>query len=157
MKKFLYLLPVLALGLLSCHSDDDLPEVKMNVTMSGGVQGDDGVIYVVDGETLTVESVSAEPLNGKTTSVGATSYFIDGVPAGTSVVAPYRMSFSTVGWELGRVYLLQIRSGIFQVDKTPGFTLLTYKVATVAGTDDLPDDGGTSGSPEPESVVMTEQ
>ncbi len=57
MKKFLLsliALPMLAMGVTSCSDDNDsLPEVKMEVKISGGVQSEtDNKIYVTEGTPL---------------------------------------------------------------------------------------------------------
>ena len=55
MKKFLYLLLLLPLGLVSASCDDDnkVPDVGVQATLSGGVV-DNNTIYVVQGEPLVI-------------------------------------------------------------------------------------------------------
>ena len=97
MKKLLYTLMVLPLlaTLSACSdSDNDLPEVDMQVTISGGVQNqDDNKIYVEQGTPLVVESITAVPRNGKKTTIGLTTYYLNvACPrAGVSMVWVHRV------------------------------------------------------------------
>ncbi len=94
MKKFLLsliALPMLAMGVTSCSDDNDsLPEVKMEVKISGGVQSEtDNKIYA---QTIT---------------------------------APFGAEIDTEGMTPGE-YTLQIKTEVYQVDKSAAFILLTY-------------------------------
>jgi hypothetical protein len=140
MKRLYYLL--LALPLLcfvACDSDDDLPEVTFNMQMSGGLDYD-GEIYIVQGDTLRVEALTVTPTNAQNTVLGATTYFWNGYPVLTTVVAPYKCEFYTAGCVPG-AYALQARTNVYQVDKTIAVAWLSYRVNIVATEDDLPDDG----------------
>ena len=61
MKKFIYLaiaLIALPFALTSCSDDDDLPNVDYTIEIAGGVMDQtDNQIYVVQGDTLTIESL----------------------------------------------------------------------------------------------------
>ncbi|WP_302986877.1 hypothetical protein [uncultured Muribaculum sp.] len=50
MKKLFYLLFALPLLLISCDDDNKLPDIQMNVEISGATKSD-GVLYIVQGET----------------------------------------------------------------------------------------------------------
>ena len=57
MKKFLFLLlAIMPLALVSCHDENDLPDVDFTVTVTGGTYVD-GSIYVVQGENLVINSI----------------------------------------------------------------------------------------------------
>ncbi len=129
MKKFLYTLMVLPLlaTLSACSdSDNDLPEVDMQVTISGGVQNEeDNKIYVEQGTPLVVESVTAVPRNGKKTTLGLTTYYINGLPQYQTVTVPFSCTLSTDALPVGE-YSFQIKSAVYQVDKTAAFVLMSY-------------------------------
>lgn len=145
MKKLYYLLLALPLAFFaSCDNDDDLPEVDMSVEMSGGMISD-GVIYMVQGDTLSVESVSVKSLTDKPATAGATTYFWDYRPAATVIAAPYTMEFDTALTPVGN-HLLQIQTGVYQVDKTAAFVVLSYKVKVVESAEEIPE--GATPMPE---------
>ncbi len=126
MKKFLLsliALPMLAMGVTSCSDDNDsLPEVKMEVKISGGVQSEtDNKIYVTEGTPL----LKAGPTNGKKTTLGLTTYFLEGVPVAQTITAPFGAEIDTEGMTPGE-YTLQIKTEVYQVDKSAAFILLTY-------------------------------
>ncbi len=130
MKKFLLsliALPMLAMGVTSCSDDNDsLPEVKMEVKISGGVQSEtDNKIYVTEGTPLVFESLKAVPTNGKKTTLGLTTYFLEGVPVAQTITAPFGVEIDTEGMTPGE-YTLQIKTEVYQVDKSAAFILLTY-------------------------------
>lgn len=131
MKKFLLALialPMVALGFTSCSDDDDLPEAKIEVTMSGGVQNpDDNKIYITEGENLVFESITAVPTNGKKTTLGFTSYYIQGIPFAQTYTVPFSATLETAGMAPGE-YVIQIKSEIYQIDKSAAFVLLTYQL-----------------------------
>ncbi|WP_303744271.1 hypothetical protein, partial [uncultured Muribaculum sp.] len=57
MKKLFYLLFALPLLLISCDDDNKLPDIQMNVEISGATKSD-GVLYIVQGETLTIDKIT---------------------------------------------------------------------------------------------------
>ena len=80
MKKFFYLLLLLIpLGLTSCHDDDDdLPNVDFDVTFQDAAIGEDGVIYVVQGESFSIEGVKVINREaGKSAIITSATYFWD--------------------------------------------------------------------------------
>lgn len=145
MKRLYYLLLALPLALFaSCDDDNDLPEVTFDVTMSGGVESN-GEIYVVQGETLTVDEVKVTSDTNKAATLGATTYYWSGLPVGTTIVVPFSWEFNTADLEPGK-YALQIQTNVYQTDKSPAVAMLSYVVNVVASAEDLPADGVALGT-----------
>ena len=144
-KLFLSLLLLPALAFLpACSDDDDLPEVNMEVKISGGTQSaDDNKIYVEQGTPLVVESVEAVPTNGKKTTLGLTTYYLNGIMQLQTVTVPFAATFDTAELEPGE-YVFQIRTTVYQVDKSAAFILLTYNLVVEAADDDATDTPGIS-------------
>ncbi|MDE6496694.1 MAG: hypothetical protein K2L30_10710 [Duncaniella sp.] len=140
MKKFLYLLIALPALLLvsSCSDDDnDLPNVSFQISYSGAVDVDD-VLYVVQGDTLAIDAINVTPAEGtKPASLGATTYFWDYAPVASTITVPFSMDFDTEAVPVGR-HLLQIRTSVFQVDKSVAFAEFAYKIMVVESADDIP-------------------
>lgn len=143
MKKIFYLLLLTVLpmvALTACHDDDgdDLPNVKFDVEVTKATV-DDGVIYVVAGDSIVVESVKVfnqEP--GKSALITAATYFWDGYPLGTNVVSPYGFGIAvSQATAVGRHYL-QIACPVYAVDKEAATATLQYPVQVVASKADLP-------------------
>lgn len=152
MKKSLIALMLLPMaGLFSaCHDDEkDLPEVDFEVTISGGVQNaDDNKIYVEQGTPLVVESITAVSRNGKKTSLGLTTYFINGIPQVQTITAPFSAEFDTSDMEPGE-YAFQIKTNVYQVDKTAAIALLSYELVVTEsgeenGSGETESDGGSA-------------
>ena len=94
MKRLFYLLFILPLILVSCDDDNELPDVKFNVEISGG-KNVNGIIYVVKGDTLTVEKVEILSHNTKGAAMGEVSYFWDGLFLLTNPFPPYKINIAT--------------------------------------------------------------
>lgn len=139
MKKiFYFLLAVLPLCFMaSCDDDNNLPDVDVSITIDGGVRVD-GMIYVVQGDTLSVESINViNREQGKNAVITSATYSWDYLYAGISPVAPFGASFATDNMQLGK-HLLQIECPLFAVDKSPANLYMAYKVDIVASADDIP-------------------
>ena len=159
MKKLLLslmmLLPLVA-GFTSCSDDDDLPEVDFEVAISGGSQNaDDNKIYVAQGTPLVVESITAVPRNGKRTTLGLTTYYINGIPQFQTVTAPFGAEFDTSLLEVGE-YAFQIKTSVYQIDKSAAFALLSYELV-VEPADDEPTDAPGSSVVTPDEQQIAEQ
>lgn len=129
MKKVIFalmLLPLLAL-LPACSDDDnDLPEVDFEVVMSGGEQNpDDNKIYIVRGDTLTIESITPISRNGKKATLGLTTFYLNGLPQAQTVTVPFGAKFATADMQPGE-YTFQIKTSVYQIDKSAAFALLSY-------------------------------
>lgn len=155
MKRLYYLLLALPLAMFAaCDDDDQLPEVSMTVEMSGGVKSD-GVIYMLQGDTLSIDNIAVKSLTDKPATLGATTYYWDTFRVGTLVVAPYRFQFDTGDMPLGN-HLLEIETSVYQVDKTPAFAVMGYKVAIVGDEADIPA-GAEPLPPTPDNVTVKSQ
>ncbi len=140
MKKLLYLLVALPMIMLSaCHDDDDLPNVDLDIQFSGVTVKDD-VIYVVQGEPITIESVSLINNTDKKGTLGVVSYYWDYIRVGSQVVAPYTATFETTGDPVGN-HILSLDCGIYVEDYPVCFGAAQFKIKIVESEDDLPDDG----------------
>lgn len=150
----LMLLPVLGF-VTSCSDDDnDLPEVDMEVTISGGVQNpDDNKIYIEQGTPLVVESVAAVPRNGKKTTLGLTTYYLNGLPQYQTVTVPFSCTLSTEELNPGE-YSFQIKSAVYQVDKTAAFVLMSYDLVVLEPTTD---EGGSDTATPGRSIVTPDE
>ncbi len=145
MKKFLLALLFLPLfGLLSSCSDDekDLPEVDMEVTVSGAVEhNDEGVLYIEQGKELVINALKVIPRNGQSATIGLTTYYLDGIPQLQTATEPFGATLSTKELLPGD-YTFQIKSAVYQIDKSAAFMLLTFKlVVTEEQQPDSPEGG----------------
>ena len=140
----LFALP-LAFTTTSCSDDDDLPNVEMSITVSGA-ECIDGTIYVVQGNTLNIESINVtnnEP--DKAATITSADYYWDYRLIGTAMLPPYGFKIETVktegdieGTPLGE-HLLQIEAPLLAVDKEVATAILVYKVVVVASEDEIPE------------------
>ncbi|MBQ9077384.1 MAG: hypothetical protein IJY31_06025 [Muribaculaceae bacterium] len=142
MKRLFYLLALLPVMFVSCSDDDDdFPEVRITFETSGAVIVD-GTAYVVQGDTLSVDSIGVVPVNsGKRIVIGAASYYWDYMPIGTNVLKPYNIAVVMDNVPLGR-HLLQIECSLLAVDYAPVTAYFAYPVVVVSSADEIPP-GGT--------------
>lgn len=148
MKKFLYFL--LALPLLafvaSCSDDDkDLPQVSISVDYTGAVE-EDGVLVVTQGQPFTIDAIKATSLNGKKTTLGNTTYYLDGEPFYATGVAPFGCEIDTDLLPVGD-HVLSFYTQVFQVDKEVGFSLYGLKIKVVPSEENP---GGGNGTVTPD-------
>lgn len=145
MKKLLYLLLLLPLGLLaSCDDHDDMPDVTVTVSMSN-VSQYDGITYVVQGDTINVNGITVQPVTGGNAALTAVEYFLDNVYIGYSPVAPFSAKILTAELRPGD-HLLQMQTAILQVDKSIANAYLSYPLRVVESADDLPDNAPERGT-----------
>lgn len=138
MKKFLYLLLMLPLFVMtSCSDDDDFPQVDITISMQPA-SFDSNVLYVVKGQPFTVNSLSVTSLDGKAATLGQVGYYWNNVLFAVSNVSPYSVVLNTSNLPLGK-NLLQIRTNIFQVDKTITAAWMSYNVMLVDSADEIPE------------------
>lgn len=154
MKKLLsmlFVLPLIAL-MVSCDDDDkNIPDVSLSIDYSGATLND-GVLYVVQGDTLSIDSLIITPAPGTGKAIfGNVTYSVDGIPFYRVGISPWDVSIITDNMSLG-THTLGVSAQIFQVDKSVGFGIFTYKFEVVASPDDQPDDTG-SGSDTPQAMI----
>lgn len=160
MKKFLLSLLILPmLGFItSCDNDgDDLPEVDMEVAISGATQSpDNNKLYITQGTPLVVESITAVPRNGKRTTLGLTTYFLDGIPQYQTVTVPFGATFDTSVLAPGE-YVFQIKTSVYQIDKSAAYVMMTYDLvveeASADGTDTQADSNSFVATPRDTKVT----
>ncbi|MDE6368684.1 MAG: hypothetical protein K2K94_05550 [Muribaculaceae bacterium] len=139
MKKLYYFL-LLALPVMmfaSCDDENSLPSVDVTIQNDGGVSVNDE-IYVVQGDTLSVESINVvNKEHGKNAIITSATYSWDYAFVGVSVTPPYGAQFITENMPIGE-HLLQIECPVYAVDKSPAMMYMAYKVKVVESVDDIP-------------------
>lgn len=155
MKKLLYLLLALPMmGLItSCDDNDDLPPVDITVDIDGATRVGN-VLYVVQGDTINVESISMVDNTAKGAVIGSAVYYWDYYRVGGTIEKPYGMSFSTNGVADG-MHLLQMRISIYAVDYSPCIGYVSYNVAVVPSIDDIPTNGDIETNPTLKAAVVS--
>ena len=149
-KVFFYMLLLAALpiiGFTSCSDDDDLPDVDFSIQISDAVNVD-GTIYVVRGDTLTIDSIGiVNNESNKSAIITAATYYWDAYRIATVAVPPYGFDFPTdENTPLGR-HEIAIECPVYAVDKSPAVANLFYPVEVVENASDIPggaDSGTTS-------------
>lgn len=151
MKKYLYLfiLAVLPAVLAACSDDNDLPQVDFTLSIEGGTYVD-GNLYVVQGQNLTIESITVTNTeSNKGAMITSASYYWDGYYLGAAIQPPYGFEIETTDQTPVGRHVLEIVSPLYAVDKTMATSVLVYNVNVVASEDDIPQGGTTvfSGTP----------
>lgn len=141
MKKLLYAclmaLP-LAFVATSCDDDENLPNVELNVAVSGG-KFIDGTLFVVQGDTISIDSVTVTNLDkGKAAMLVSATYYWDAFCLGTAIVQPFKFQIVTNDSTPVGQHLLQIETPILADDKSAAIGLLNYSVQVVADSLDVP-------------------
>ncbi len=161
MKKFLYLLLVLPLlGVFtSCDDDDkDLPNVSLAIDYSGGTE-ENGVVNVVQGNTLEINALKAIPAEGtKEATLTNVVYFLDGVPVGRTDIMPFAININTTELEVGEHYL-GVQATVLQVGKSVGFAVARFKFNVLPNDTQEPggDQGGEGGGTLTPDTQITDQ
>ena len=146
MKKFfsimLMLLP-LTVFLCACDDDDDnLPNVGVQCTISGGVFSGD-VIYVAQGTNLSVEGLTLINHTDHDGALGAVNYYWDHYLIGTNPTPPYELVIETADLAPGE-HLLQAQMPIYVVDYPICWGYIQYNVVVVRDASQLPGGDETS-------------
>lgn len=144
MKKLLYLLLLLPLGLASCNDDDDTPNVDVYATYEGGTQVEDAY-YVVKGTNFDVTAITLVNNGDKEATIGGVRYFWDYMPIGTTVIAPYDISISTDNIPVGN-HLLTAEMPIYAVGYSICTGYMAKKVVIVEEEEDIPSTATTIDS-----------
>ena len=150
MKKLFYLfMLLLPLGFItSCSNDDDLPDVNVTATFDNVVD-DAGVLYVVKGDTLKLESLTVKSNDGKNAIITSVNYSFYNIPPFAVLFAPYSVNFLTDDLASGYVYPLNAAFVIAQEDKSLANATLQYSIAVVDDASALP------GGEKPGKVEIT--
>lgn len=149
-KLFYYLMLLLPLGFMvsSCDDDDDnVPNVGVQATISGGVFENDE-IYVVQGDELKIDGLQLVNNTKKEGTMGAVTYYWDHYLIGTNITQPFALTVNTAEQPVGR-HLLQAQMPIYVVDYPICWGYIQYYVNIVESATDLPgggvtDDGNTT-------------
>lgn len=138
MKRLYYLLLALPLlvGFTACDDNDDVPPVDVTVTLNGAAVVD-GIVYVVQPDGFSVESVNLINNGTKNAVLGSVVYIWDYRRVGESVIQPYAFDFNTSASQLGN-HLFQVEAAVYAVDYSPCVALVTMPVKVVASVDDIP-------------------
>lgn len=143
MKKLLlfsFIAAVLPLALVSCSDDNSLPDVDYSIAISGGsVDENTGTIYVAQGDTLTVESISV--INNeanKNAAITGAEYYWDYNFIGASPLPPYGFKVYVSDETPVGAHELTIRMGVAAVDKEPAIGIVNYNVEVVPAQDETP-------------------
>ena len=136
MKKFLtYALAIIALpfAVSSCSDDNDLPNVDYSIAISGAVVNDStGTIYVAQGDTLNIESITVKNLESdKNAAVTDAEYYWDYNFIGNSPLPPYGYKIYVSDQTPLGDHELTIRMGVVAVDKSPAVGIVSYNVVVV--------------------------
>ncbi|MDE7155211.1 MAG: hypothetical protein K2N79_02875 [Muribaculaceae bacterium] len=138
MKKFFYLLLALPLAIFatSCNDDDkDVPDVGLEASFNAAQY--DGGLYVVQGDTLTIERLDLVNHTNKNGGLGSASYYIDNFRVGTTILQPYTFSIVTEGLPIG-VHTLGITAQVLVVDYPINLAAMEFPLNIVASADDIP-------------------
>lgn len=137
-KLFSLLLALPMIFFASCSDDKDVPDVSVNTEISGAYQvPNDNALYVVKGETMTIDAVTLTSHTGKEAAISSVTYVWDYISVGTNVVSPFTQSLTMETVEPGD-HLLQLNMIIAAVGYPITTGVVAYPVKVVASADDLP-------------------
>lgn len=141
MKKILplvILLVALPFAISSCSDDNDLPNVDYSISFSGAtLDSATGTLYVTQGDTLNVESITVSNLESdKTAAVTGAQYYWDYNLIGNSPLPPFGYKIYVSDLTPVGEHQLTIRVGVVAVDKSPAIGIVNYPVKVVAAPSD---------------------
>lgn len=159
MKRILYLLIAFA-SLLpifsSCNDDKDVPQVSLQIDYTGAIS-EDGTLYVVSGDTLSINALRAIPDEGtKPATISSVAYDWDGIPLVRTNLSPFPIKISTADIKTGDHYL-GVYATVLQVDKPIGFAITRFPIVIVADKNELPDSDKTEGTISPETYISDKE
>ena len=137
---FALLIAALPFVATSCSNEDDLPNVDYSVEITGAlVDQETGTIYVAQGDTLNIESITVKNLDSdKNAGITGAEYFWDYNFIGNSPFAPYGYKiYVSDETPLGE-HALTIRMGVVAVDKEPAVGIVNYNVQVIPNDNDAP-------------------
>ena len=135
MKRVFYFLLVLPLMLVSCKDDNEMPNVDFKVDISGG-KFVNNTIYVVKGDTLTIESVEIVS-HDRNAAIGEVSYYWDGQFLFTNPFPPYKINIATDKMTLD-FHRLHFNCPVYIEDYPILTAYFDYKVKLVELPDSIP-------------------
>ena len=151
MKKFLslFLLAIPMLAFVSCHDDNDLPDVDFNFTFENATRVD-GKLYAVQGQPFKVASIEDKNKDSnKPAMITAANYYWDYYYIGSSIQPPFAFEVQlSEETPLGE-HLLEVQAPLFAEDKEAATAVVSFKVQVVASADDIPQAGESSFSVKP--------
>lgn len=149
MKKLFYsillaVLPVMAMSLVSCNDDNDLPDVNIALDVENATMVN-GTIYVVQGDTLNVTGIRVTNNEaGKGAAVTNVKYYIDGYFIGESIFSPFpAYNITDADTPVGK-YDLGVSCTVLAADKSIAAAALNYPFQVVESAEDIPTDGTPS-------------
>lgn len=142
MKKTLFyslIVAAISMAFVSCDDDNTLPNVSFTVDFNGcAINPDNGDIYVVQGDTLQISSISVKNLESdKAAAITDAEYYWNYAFIGNNPFSPYGFEIYTENVPTGN-NALTIRTSVVAVDKEPAFAVLGYNVKVVADSSDIP-------------------
>lgn len=105
------------MAITACSDDNDLPKVNISFNVSNA-EDIDGTLYIEKGDTLRVNSITVEDLNGKGAIIGTVTYYWDYAPLSTVALPPFSIAIPTKNQPVG-THILQAEMSVLAVDKTP--------------------------------------
>ena len=145
MKKLLYFLFLLPLGLLCSCGNDDLAPFDMTLTLSGVTQVD-GTFYAVSGDNVSIQNLTVNPVGGKATTMSNVLFYIDGYllfPNPWSIDGVF--SFSTTNLSPG-AHTIGVSGNILQEDKSVQTFAANYTLVIAKDMESLPEGAPELGS-----------
>lgn len=148
MKKTVFLsvlLAAVAFIFTSCSDSDPLPNVSLTVDIDGGtVDTTHGIVYVLQGDTLNVLSVSATNLDTKEpATITGVDYFLNYSWVGNTTIRPFSMPAIINENTRPGDYVLNVSAGIAVVDKEFATVVAGYQIKVVSDVNDIPAVGVT--------------
>lgn len=145
MKKLLYLLAALPLLFFaSCHDDDDLPEVNVGIDYSGATSVD-GVLYAVQGDTISIDSVYVSPVNPNSRAmISGVTYYLDQRLLGFAPISPFSVGILTDNMPTGK-HALRLDMTVLETGREVGAYYVLMPIKIVSDSTQIP--SGNPGTP----------
>lgn len=143
MKKLLYLLLVVpfALGISSCSSDKDLPDVNVTIGFDNAAVSE-GVVYVLQDSEFQITGISTKSVDSNNASaIVNIDYFWNYMPAPGLTWSPMPLTIDMSQMPLVKegANVLGLNATLLETDKSIAYASFRIPVKTVAAEEDLPD------------------
>lgn len=156
MKKILsaILLALPMLAVVSCDDDGkSLPDVDFNFEIENAVRGENGALYVVQGENLEIKSIQViNKDKDKNAMITAANYYWDYYYIGSAIQPPYGFEIEITDNTPVGAHLLQVEAPLFAEDKEAATAVVTFNVEVVPAPENIPDGGTTTFSVHPHTA-----